>query len=266
MVNALTKNFSQHTAGKYGKCTKQSTLQHHQGNEGKSGLEAERVRAVGAFRSSRSKKALSAEKWRETQFLSKEEKQKWTEDYVERETAVAGKRVQDAATVIMQEQEHMSMAENVGATTSKPKNTLEAMLNAIGESLSDLASSDDEQDGNDEEDDEENTELSTLTDDDEPGWVMGTISKTVQHCMESIRQKKMRLDKLTHPGWRYAAYDLCQRDMKYETAESKVRAVVKPQIDLTAATPSPITFGEYADSWHRPLSIANAGSCYSTKK
>jgi len=59
------------------------------------------------------------------------------------------------------------------------------MLNAIGDSLSDLASSDDEQDGEDEEDDEEDTELGKLSDDDEPGWVMGTITKTVQHRMES---------------------------------------------------------------------------------
>ena len=43
------------------------------------------------------------------------------------------------------------------------------MLNAIGDSLSDLVSSNDEQDGEDEEDDEEDTELGKLSDDDEPG-------------------------------------------------------------------------------------------------
>jgi len=32
--------------------------------------------------------------------------------------------------------------------------------------------------------------------------------------------------------------------MKYGTAELKVPAVVKPQIDMTAATPSLSTFGE----------------------
>jgi len=119
------------------------------------------------------------------------------------------------------------------------------MLNAIGDSLSDLASSDDEQDGEDEEDDEEDTELSKLSDDDEPGWVMGTITKTVQHGMESFRQKQMRLDELTQPGWGDAANYFRERDMRYGTAELMVLAVVKPQIDSTTATPSPITVGEH---------------------
>jgi hypothetical protein len=64
----------------------------------------------------------------------------------------------------------------------------EGMLNAIGDWRSDLASSDVEQDGEDEEDNEQDTELGKLSDDDESGWVMGTISKTVQHRMESVQQ------------------------------------------------------------------------------
>jgi len=117
------------------------------------------------------------------------------------------------------------------------------MLNAIRDSLSDLASSDDEHDGEDEEDDEEDTELGKLSDDDEPGWVMGTITKTVQHRMESFRQKQMRLDEFTQPGWGDAANYFRERDMRYGTAELKVPAVVKAQIDPTTATPSPITVG-----------------------
>jgi len=161
---------------------------------------------------------------------------------VERETAVARKRVQDAETAIM---EDMTTAENWGATTGKPETMFEEMLNAIGDSLSDVASSDDKQDREDEEDDEEDTELGKLSDDDEPGWVMGTITKTVQHCMESLRQKQMRLDELTQPGWGDAANYFRERDMMYGTAELKVPAVVKPQIEMTAATPSPITVGEH---------------------
>jgi len=121
--------------------------------------------------------------------LSKEEKKKLIEDYVERETAVARKRVQDAETAIMQEQEAMSTAENVGVTTRMPDQTFEDMLNALGDSVSDLACSDNEQDGEDKEDEEEDTELGKLSDDDVPGWVMGTINKTVQHRMESFQQK-----------------------------------------------------------------------------
>jgi hypothetical protein len=66
---------------------------------------------------------------------------------------------------------------------------------------SDLASSDDEQDGDDEEDDVAITELSKHSDDDEPGWVMGTISKAVQHYMDCIQPKHIKLDELTQPGW-----------------------------------------------------------------
>jgi hypothetical protein len=43
------------------------------------------------------------------------------------------------------------------------------MLNAIRDSLSDLASSEDEEDGEDEDDDEEDTGHGKLSEDDEPG-------------------------------------------------------------------------------------------------
>jgi len=62
---------------------------------------------------------------------------------VERETAVARKRVEDAETAIEQKQDDMRNAEKVELTTTKPELTFEEMLNAIGDSLNDLASSDD---------------------------------------------------------------------------------------------------------------------------
>jgi len=205
MVNAPKKNLLPLPEGKHGKSTKHSTRQRHLANKGKSGLEAERVRAWGALRSLRSKKKLAAEKRREMHFSNNEEREKWIEDYKERETAVARQRVQDAETAIMQEQEHMGDVEMGRSTTTRPEMTFEEMLNAIGDSLSDLTSSEDEEDGEDEDDDEEDTGHGKLIEDDEPGWVMGTISKTVQHCMESFRQKQMRLDQLTQPGWGDAA-------------------------------------------------------------
>jgi len=111
--------------------------------------------------------------------------------------------------------------------------------------MSNLASSEDEEDGDAEDDhDDEDTELGKLSDDDKPGWVMGTISKTVQHHMESVRQKQMRLDELMQPGWGEVGDKLRERDMKHGTTELKILAVLKPQTDMTAATPSPITFGE----------------------
>ena len=97
----------------------------------------------------RSKQKLAAEKRQETNFFRNEEKEKWIKDFVERETAVARKRVQDAETVIMQD---MTTADKKCATTGKPKTMFEVMLNASRDCLSDIASSDTEQDGKDEED------------------------------------------------------------------------------------------------------------------
>jgi len=146
---------------------------------------------------------------------------------------------------MMQEQEHMENIEKGRSTTTKPEITFEEMLNAIGDSLSYLASSEDEEDGEDGDDDEEDTAHGKLSEDDQPGWVMGTISKTVQHCMESFCQKQLRLDELTQQGWGDAADYFRGRDMKYGTTELKITAVRKPQTDSTAATPSPTTFGEF---------------------
>jgi len=86
------------------------------------------------------------------------------------------------------------------STTTKPDTSFEEMLNAIRDSLSDLVSLDHEHDSEEEDDDEEDTELGTLSGDDEPGWVMGTISTMVQHRIVCFRQKQMRLEDLTQPG------------------------------------------------------------------
>ena len=72
----------------------------------------------------------------------------------------------------------MTHAELAGLTSRKPEKTFEEMLIAIGDSLSDLACSDDGEDGEDEDDEE--TVMGKLSEDDEPGWVMGTITQTVQ--------------------------------------------------------------------------------------
>jgi hypothetical protein len=267
MVNAPKKNFSPLPAGRYGKSKKRSTQRRHQANEGKSGLVAERIRALGALRSLRSKKKLAAEKRRETHFLSNEEKEKWIEDYVERETAGARKRVEDAEAAVQQEQDDMTQAEIAGLTSREPEKTFEEMLVAIGDSLSDLASSDDGEDG--EEEDDEETEQGNLSEDDEPGWVMGTITKTVQQRMERFRQKQMKLDELTQPGWEDAADYFSERDKKYGTTELRVPAVVQPQTMDDAPAPPPATFGELMESLdivpgisQRPQGTSRPGSSH----
>ena len=117
----------------------------------------------------------------------------------------------------MREQEYMGNVEKGRSTTTKPEITFDKMSNASWDSLSDLPSSEVAEDGEDGDDDEEDTGHGKLSEDDEPGWVMGTISKTVQHRMESFRQKQIRLDQLTQPGWGDTADYFRERDMKYGT-------------------------------------------------
>jgi hypothetical protein len=160
-------------------------------------LEVERIRALEALRSLRSKKKLAAEKRRETHFLSNEEKEKWIEDYVERETAGARKRVEDAEAEVQHEQDDMPHAEIVGLTSRESEKTFEEMLVAIGDSVSDLASSNNGEDEEDEDDEE--TEQRNSSEDDEPSGVMGTITKRVQQRMKRFRHKQMKLNEFIQP-------------------------------------------------------------------
>jgi len=81
----------------------------------------------------------------------------------------------------------MSNVEKAGLTTRKPEKIIEDMLNAIKHSLSDLAISDEEEDAEAEGDDSD-TEQGKVSEDDEPGWVMGTIFKMEQCHMERFWQ------------------------------------------------------------------------------
>jgi hypothetical protein len=148
--------------------------------------------------------------------------------------------VEDAETGMGQEQEDMRSVESEGLTSRDAGQMLKQMLNAIRGSLSDLVSSDDEEDG----EGEENVELRMLSKDDEPGWVMGRISKTVEQRMEGYRQKQMKLDELTQLEWGDAADYFCEEDKKYVTTELKVLAVNKPHRDDDVATPAPTMFRE----------------------
>jgi len=111
----------------------------------------------------------------------------------------------------------MRHAEIVGLTSRELEKRFEEMLVAIVDSLSDLASSNDGEVG--EHEDHEETEQGKLSEDDEPGWVMGTITKMVQQCMERFRQKQMKLDKLAQPGWQDASDYVRELDKKYGTSD-----------------------------------------------
>jgi len=232
-------------AGRYGKSTKQSNLRPYQANEGKSRLELERVRSLGALECLRSKKKLAAKKCRETHILSNKGNEIWIEDYVERDTAGARKQVEDADAVVLQQQADMMHAEIAGLTSREPEMSSEKMLVAIGDSLSDLASSHNGEDEQDEDDQE--TEQGKLSNDDEPCWVLGIITKMAQQGMEMFWQKLMKLDELTQPGWVNAATYFRERQKTYGTTEMKVPAVVQLQTHDDATTPQPTTFGDHSD-------------------
>jgi len=140
----------------------------------------------------------------------------------------------------------MTDAEIAGLTSRKPEKPFEEMFVAIGDSLCDLASSEVAEDGEDEDDEE--IEQAKLSEDDEPSWVMGTISKTVQQGMERFRQKQMKLDELTQPGWEDAADYFRERDEKYCTSELRVPAVVQRRANDNAPAPPPTAFGELMGS------------------
>jgi hypothetical protein len=165
---------------------------------------------------------------------------------LERETAGARKRVGDAEATVQQEQDDMTQVEIAGLTSRNPEKTFEEMLVAIGDSLSDLASSDDGEDG--EEEDDEDTEQGNLSEDNEPGWVMGKITKTVQQWMERFRQKQLKLNELTQPGWDNAADYFRKRGKMYRTTELSVPAVVQPQTNDDALAPPLATFGKLMES------------------
>ena len=141
----------------------------------------------------------------------------------------------------------MSNVEKAVSTCREPENTFEEMLNAIGDSLSDLAWSNDEEDEEDEEEDDD-SEQGKLSEDDEPGWVMGTISKTVQRHMERFWQTQMKLHQLTQPGWGDTADYFHKKDEKYGTSDLKVPAVIRSKSDHVAAAPPLTTVGELLET------------------
>lgn len=145
------------------------------------GLQADRLPALGVLRRLEAKPKLSAVKRQETHLSGNNQKEKCIDDYVDRETALAKKRVQDTEIPIMEVQEDLRYAQMAGSTTRKPKQSFREVLNTIGDNLSDFAHLDNENDVEDNADNGDDPDLGKLTEYDEPGSGMGTISKTVSN-------------------------------------------------------------------------------------
>jgi len=89
MVYPPGEDFSPLPVGKDGQYTMWCTQKRHQVNDGKSGLDVERLRVLGSVCSLRCNKNLAMEKQCKTHFSSNHEKEKLIEDYDDRETADA---------------------------------------------------------------------------------------------------------------------------------------------------------------------------------
>jgi hypothetical protein len=113
---------------------------------------------------------------------------------------------------------------------------------AFANSVSDIVRSDDGDDG--EQQDVESPERGQLSEDDEPGWMLGTITKTVQQRMERFWQKHMKSNKSSHPGWDNTPAYYRDRETKYGLSEIRVPAVIQPQTDEDAAASGMTPLGE----------------------
>jgi hypothetical protein len=161
----------------------------------------------------------------------------------------------------------MMHAEIAGLPSREPEKMFEEMLVFIGDSQSDVASSDDGADGEDEDDEE--TEQGNWSEDDEPSWVMGTITKTVQQHMERFRQREMKFDEMTQPGWEDVADYFREQDKKYGTTEFMVPAIVQLHTNDDTPAPPPGIFGELMESLdivpgisQRPQGTSRPGSSH----
>jgi len=121
----------------------------------------------------------------------------------------------------------------------EPERAFEQMLVAIGDSLSDLGSSDDGEDAEDEDDEE--TEQGKQSKDGKPGWVMGTITKTVQQRMATFQQKQMKLDELTQPGSSHIRVGSVKPESKSSIPSGELSAEPDSSTLLTAKPVDPVS-------------------------
>ena len=219
MVNTPKKNFSPLPAGKFGKSDNPATLKRHRTNAGKGGIESERIRALQALRTLRSKKKAKAAASKDTVSMTQQEREKWIEDYVERETAVARRRVEEADAAWELEKERLAAEALDGASTaSKSKTTFAEMLKGIDDSIDDIATSD-EDDEDDEDEDEEEDDIEgeikadgTMDISDGPA---GVVEERAQKRIDTFREMCKQIDEVTRPGWEAAENYFRERDKKY---------------------------------------------------
>jgi len=117
------------------------------------------------------------------------EQEKCILNFIDRRSTVARKPVQNAETVITEEQEDRRNAENAGSTTWQSDQAFEEMFYAIRDSRSDFAHSNYEEDREDKASGGEDVDLGRLSEDGKPGQVMCIISRTGNRYMQRFWRK-----------------------------------------------------------------------------
>jgi hypothetical protein len=155
-------------------------------------------------------------------FMSKEGKEKSIVGFVKSETAAAGKRVAETEAAV--ERERISVLKRAAAGTTKM--TFEEMLEAIGDSVDNVATSDEEDNDEDNEEDGEDNNDAKLGNGNEPEWVVDTINQSVPAQLDLLLTKEMNFVELTTLGSADAENDFRTCDRKYITTKLKIQAVV----------------------------------------
>jgi hypothetical protein len=208
------KNLKPLPAGKHGKSKKASTLRRHRCNEGKSAHEAERIRALNALRSLRSKKRLAAAKKKEVKDMDEEERGRWIDDYVEKETRVARQRVEAADAAVKADMEKVYDPK----TVDEPKKTFQELLALVGDDIDNVVPSDDDDDWDDSEEDsdeeaEEDDDARSASGDIHD-FVPGQMDKTTMAEIAAARARIGRMFELTKEGYAEAEAFWRKRDQE----------------------------------------------------
>jgi len=87
-----------------------------------------------------------------------------------------------------------------------------------------------------------------LSEDNQSGLVMDTITNTIPHHMECFQHKQMWIGELRQPRGRNSANYLHEGDMIYRTTGLKVPVVTQQLTDKDVAAPPRTIFGELMQS------------------
>jgi hypothetical protein len=145
---------------------------------------------------------------KEIKGMSEDQREKWIENYVERETQVARQRVEAADAAVNEDMEREYVPGAMPSASTK-KRTFEELLALVGDDLDNVVPSDDDDDDDEEEPDEDEDEKEWADDDD---FVPGQMDKTTMAEIAAARARTSRMFELTKEGYAEAEAFWRKRD------------------------------------------------------